>query len=199
MARFTGKSLVLLLTSLRLSMSTNSLRFTVLYCGESSGLRGVEAGRRVAGMRYFLLMIAAVALVIGCKPKTVECVVCFEEVKIGAWKCKHCGEDPYGTDAAGELRRMVEWIAENHEEKDTELHENHEEKDLVFGENFYATGPWPWQRGLHWLQWAIIIFLIFFMFIPILHFPSMVRERNPMGCIQLIWVIGTLLLLWAMY
>jgi len=50
-------------------------------------------------MRFaFFLLLAG--FLIGCEgegeqPDTRECPFCLEEVKVGAFKCKHCGEDPY--------------------------------------------------------------------------------------------------------
>ena len=50
-----------------------------------------------------LTYIFLAGFLIGCGgdfdfPDTRECKFCKEEVKVGALKCKHCGEDPYDGD-----------------------------------------------------------------------------------------------------
>ena len=85
--------------------------------------------------------IFLVGFLVGCKdePRTTKCVSCFEDgVKIGAYKCKHCGADPYGSD----LDRI----------RDSQL-----SVDEWFEE--FPDGPWPWQRKWPWWKWPIMILL----------------------------------------
>ena len=97
--------------------------------------------------------IFLVGFLVGCKdePRTTKCVSCFEDgVKIGAYKCKHCGADPYGSD----LDRI----------RDSQL-----SVDEWFEE--FPDGPWPWQRKWPWWKWPIMILLgwgVGFSSIPLL-------------------------------
>jgi len=68
-------------------------------------------------MRFaFFLLLAG--FLIGCEgegeqPDTRECPFCLEEVKVGAFKCKHCGEDPYkGNDKERALENALNRLDE---------------------------------------------------------------------------------------
>jgi hypothetical protein len=105
--------------------------------GDSSSPFGFGAvgfgGMRIATLLFFISLMTGWA-------DEVECYWCKEEVKAGARKCKHCGEDPYGGEAEGRVARAVNELEE-------------------WAEN--RKGPWPWQRGWTW-QWVVMPFLCFF-------------------------------------
>ena len=117
--------------------------------------------------------ILLVGFLVGCKdePETTKCVACLEDgVKIGAYKCKHCGANPYCGGTMGERKRI--------EDVQRSVDEYFEE---------YPDGPWPWQRKWPWWKWPIMILLACWVFCFF---------RGDFGC----WIsVLAALLVWWLY
>ena len=62
----------------------------------------------------YIILLALGCLLIGCggKDPTV-CYYCKDEVKIGAKKCKHCGEDPYAGNDQSRMAGQINDRTEN--------------------------------------------------------------------------------------
>ena len=101
-------------------------------------------GMRVAA---FILLLG---FLIGCQgegrfPDTYKCHFCLEQVKVGAKKCKHCGEDPYD---GAEQTRLAHLLADDADELGT-----------------YDIGKWPWQRNWPWWKWPVMLAMVLVTFL----------------------------------
>ena len=97
---------------------------------------------RVAAFIFLL------GFLIGCQgegrfPDTYKCHFCLEQVKVGAKKCKHCGEDPYD---GAEQTRLAHLLADDADEL-----------GIYDAE---PVGNWPWQRRWPWWKWPIMVGLV---------------------------------------
>ena len=87
-------------------------------------------------MRFACFLFLA-GFLIGCggegeQPDTRECPFCLEEVKVGAFKCKHCGEDPYKGD---DKERALEHVLNSWDEKGISTTDDPRD-------GFFSSGRW---------------------------------------------------------